>query len=79
MGFVSLFIKKILGMNVKRFKEINKLKESDNVRNFLTLEQLEKVQAMESKIATYIEMRTDLIKDDKLVYEEIKKITEEVT
>lgn len=72
--YSKLVYKKVLGMTVKKFKDKNNLKESDNVRDFLTIEQLEQVQELESKIATYIQMRTDLTKDDKLVYEEVKKV-----
>lgn len=72
-NYSKLVFKTVLGMNVKKYKELNGLKEKDNIRNFLNLEQLEKVQALESKIAFYIEMRTDITMNDKEVYTEVKK------
>lgn len=74
--YSKLVYKKVLGMTVKKYKEINELKESDNIRDYMNIQQLEKVQELESKIATYIEMRTDLTHDDKQVYAEIKKVIE---
>jgi len=75
-NYSKLVYKKILGKTVKKAKEELGLKEKDNIRNFLNMDQLQKVQDLESKIAFYIEMRKDLIGNDKEVYQEVKKYIE---
>lgn len=75
-NYSKLVYKKVLGMQVSKAKEARGLKQTDNLRDFLTVEELEKVQALESKIAGYIEMRKDISGDDKLIYEEVKKFIE---
>lgn len=76
-NYSKLVYKKVLGMTVKKAKEQRGLKEKDNIRNFLTIDELKQVQELESKIAYYIEMRTDLTDDDKEVYSEVKKYIEQ--
>lgn len=76
-NYSKLVYKKVLGMTVKKAKEQRGLKEKDNIRNFLTIDELKQVQELESKIAYYIEMRTDLTDDDKEVYAEVKKYIEQ--
>lgn len=76
-NYSKLVYKKVLGMTVKKAKEQRGLKEKDNIRNFLTIDELKQVQELESKIAYYIEMRTDLTDDDKEVYTEVKKYIEQ--
>jgi len=71
-NYSKLVYKKVLNETVKSFKDRNHLTEKDNVRNYLTIEQLEKVQELESKIATYLEIRKDMGETDKQIYEEIK-------
>ena len=71
-NYSKLVYKKVLGETVKSFKERNGLTKEDNVRNHLTIEQLEKVQDIESKIATYLEIRKDMGESDKQIYDEIK-------
>lgn len=71
-NYSKLVYKKVLGETVKSFKDRNGLTKNDNVRNYLTIEQLEKVQEIESKIATYLEIRKDMGENDKRIYEEVK-------
>jgi len=71
-NYTRLIYKKVLGKDVKKIKEELNLKKSDNLRDFLTIEQLKKVQDLESKIAYYIEFTDTLNKSDKEIYEEIK-------
>ena len=75
-NYTRLIYKKVLKTTVKKFKEKHNLKKSDNIRDFLTIDQIEKVQEYESKIATYIEMRKGF-EHDKLIYQEVKKILED--
>lgn len=72
-NYTKLVYKQVLGNTVKKLKEERGLKTKDNLRDFLTIEELEKVQDLESKIATYIEMRKDLIGSDKEIYQEVSK------
>lgn len=71
-NYSKLVYKKVLGETVKSFKERNHIPEKDNVRNHMTVDQLDKVQEIESKIATYLEIRKDMGETDKQIYEEIK-------
>ena len=71
-NYSKLVYKKVLGMTVKQFKERNGIPEKDNIRNHMNVEQLEKIQEIESKIATYLEIRKDSGETDKQIYEEIK-------
>lgn len=77
-NYSKLVYKKILGKPVKKLKEDMGLKKSDNLRDFLTIEELERVQDLESKIAFYIEMRKDLTGNDKEIYQEVKKYVESI-
>jgi len=71
-NYSKLVYKKVLGETVKSFKEHNLIPLKENVRNYMTIEQLEKIQEIESKIATYLEIRKDSGETDKQIYEEIK-------
>ncbi len=75
-NYSKLVYKKVLGKDVKKSKEERGLKEKDNLRDFLTLEELEKVQDLESKIATYIEFTDNNGKTDKEIYQDIKTYIE---
>ena len=74
--YSKLVYKKVLGKTVKKIKEERNLKVEDNLRNFLTIIELEKVQELESKIATYIEFTDNSDKTDKEIYNEVKKYIE---
>ena len=74
--YSKLVYKKVLGKDVKKAKEERGLKEKDNIRNFLTIEELEKVQELESKIATYIEFTDNSNKTDKEIYQDVKNYIE---
>ena len=74
--YSKLVYKKVLGKTVKKIKEERNLKVEDNLRNFLTIIELEKVQELESKIATYIEFTDNSGKTDKEIYNEVKKYIE---
>ena len=73
-NYSKLAYKIVLGMKVKKFKEKLNLSEKDNVRDFLTVEQLKQVQDIESKIATRIEVLKELDLTDKETYQKIKEI-----
>jgi Rha family phage regulatory protein len=72
-NYTRLVYKRVLGMDVKKAKDIRCLKESDNLRDFLTMEEIEKVQSLESKIAAFIEVSDTDGKDDKQVYQMVKE------
>lgn len=72
-NYSKLIYKKLFGKTVKKLKEERGIPEKANLRDYLTIEELERVQEIESKIATYIEMKKEL-SDDKTIYEEIKQI-----
>ena len=74
--YSKLVYKKVLGKDVKKAKEERGLKEKDNLRDFLTIEELEKVQDLESKIATYIEFTDNTGKTDKEIYQDVKNYIE---
>ncbi len=74
--YSKLVYKKVLGKDVKKAKEERELKEKDNLRDFLTIEELEKVQDLESKIATYIEFTDNSGKTDKEIYQDVKAYIE---
>lgn len=76
-NYSKLVYKKVLGKTVKKLKEDRGLKQKDNLRDYLSIEELEKVQDLESKIAFYIEMRKDLSNNDKGIYQEVKKYIEQ--
>jgi len=73
-NYTKLVYKKVLGMKVKEFKSKLNLSKNDKVRDFLTVEQLEQVQEIESKIATRIEVLKELNLSDKETYKKIKEI-----
>lgn len=73
-NYTKLVYKKVLGMTVKKFKEEKGIKKEDNIRNYLDIQQLEKVQAIESKIAIYIETLKDMELTDKETYDKVKKM-----
>ena len=75
-NYSKLVYKKVLGKDVKKSKEERGLKEKDNLRDFLTIEELEKVQDLESKIATYIEFTDNNGKTDKEIYQDVKTYIE---
>ena len=74
--YSKLIYKKIFGKDVKKAKVERGLKEKDNIRDFMTIEELEKVQELESKIATYIEFTDNNGKSDKEIYQEVKAYIE---
>jgi phage regulator Rha-like protein len=72
-NYTKLVYKKVIGKDVKKIKEERNVKEGESVRDYFTIEELEKIQDLESKIATFIEF-TDLSgKTDKEIYAEVKK------
>ena len=64
--------KKVLGKDVKKAKAERNVKEKENIRDYLTIEELEKVQDLESKIATFIEFTDTSNMTDKEVYAMVK-------
>lgn len=73
-NYTRLVYKKVLGKEVKKVKAEKGLGEKDNLRDYLTLDQLKQVQDLESKIATYIEFTDTTGKTDKEIFQEIKKV-----
>ena len=74
--YSKLVYKKVLGKTVKKLKEERGLTEKDNLRNHCTVEELEKIQELESKIANFIEFTNTEGKNDKEIYELVKKYIE---
>lgn len=74
--YSKLVYKKVLGKDVKKAKLERNVKEKENIRDYLTIEELEKVQDLESKIATFIEFTDTSNMTDKEVYEMVKKYIE---
>lgn len=71
-NYTKLVYKRVLGMDVKKAKEARKVPEGCNLRDFLTIEELDKVQDLESKIAGFIEVSDTEGKDDKQIYQMVK-------
>jgi len=71
-NYTKLVYKKVLGMDCKKAKELRNVPENGNLRDFLSIEELERVQDLESKIATYIEITNTEGKNDKEVYQLVK-------
>ena len=67
-NYTKLIYKKITGMNCVKLKEIRKIPKGANIRDYLTIEELEKCQELESKIASIIEQSDTFGKTDKEVY-----------
>lgn len=74
--YSKLIYKKVLGKDVKKAKAEKGLKEKDNIRDFMSIEELERVQDLESKIATYIEFTDNNGKTDKEIYKDVKNYIE---
>jgi len=70
--YTKLVYKKIIGKDVKKIKEDRNVKLNENVRDYFTVEELEKIQELESKIATFIEFTNTEGKDDKQIYQMVK-------
>lgn len=72
-NYTKLVYKRVLGMDVKMAKAARKVPEGGNLRDFLTIEELDKVQDLESKIAGFIEVSDTDGKNDKEIYQMVKK------
>lgn len=70
-NYTRLIYKKMFGKSVKEIKEHFKLTEKDNLRDYLTISELEQLQKIESDIATIIQYEKS--EDEKEVYEKVKK------
>lgn len=77
-NYTKLVYKKIIGMTVKKYKEKNNIPKQSNIRDYFNIDQIEQIQELESKIATYIEMRKDTGETDKEIYQEVKKYLEKL-
>lgn len=73
-NYTRLIYKKVLGKEIKKIKEDRNIPKDKNIRNYLTIEELEKVQEIESKVAYFIEFTSS--EDKKEVYEKVKKYLE---
>lgn len=72
-NYTKLVYKRVLGMDVKHAKEARGVPESGNLRDYLTIEELDRVQDLESKIAGFIEVSDTDGKNDKEIYQMVKK------
>lgn len=72
-NYTKLVYKRVLGMDVKHAKEARGVPESGNLRDYLTIEELNRVQDLESKIAGFIEVSDTEGKNDKEIYQMVKK------
>ena len=77
-NYTKLVYKKVIGTTVKKYKQKNNIPKQSNIRDYFTIDQIEQVQELESKIATYIEMRKDTGETDKEIYQEVKKYLEKL-
>lgn len=75
-NYSKLVYKKILGKTVKKTKEERNIPKNKRLRDYLTIEELEKVQDLESKIATFIEFTDNSDKTDKEIYADVKSYLE---
>ena len=75
--YSKLVYKKVLGMDVKKAKAMRNVIEGGNIRDYMSIDELEKVQDLESKIATFLELTDTLNMNDKEVYAIVKKHIEE--
>ena len=71
-NYTKLVYKRVLGMDVKHAKAARKCQESGNLRDYLTIDELDRVQDLESKIAGFIEVSDTEGKDDKEIYQMVK-------
>lgn len=72
-NYSKLVYKRVIGMDVKHAKEARGCPESGNLRDYLTIEELDRVQDLESKIAGFIEVSDTDGKNDKEIYQMVKK------
>jgi phage regulator Rha-like protein len=72
-NYTKLVYKRVLGMDVKTAKEQRKVPENGNLRDYLTIPELDSVQDLESKIAGFIEVSDTEGKNDKEIYQMVKK------
>ena len=72
-NYTKLVYKRVIGMDVKHAKEARGCTESGNLRDYLTIEELDRVQELESKIAGFIEVSDTDGKNDKEIYQMVKK------
>jgi len=70
-NYTKLIYKKVLGMTLKKYKELHDIPKGAKNRDFLNREQLEQVQIYESKIADIIEFSSNLM-DEKELYGKVK-------
>lgn len=72
-NYSKLVYKRVIGMDVKHAKEARGVPETGNLRDYLTIEELDRVQDLESKIAGFIEVSDTDGKNDKEIYQMVKK------
>lgn len=72
-NYSKLVYKRVIGMDVKHAKDARGCPESGNLRDYLTIEELDRVQDLESKIAGFIEVSDTDGKNDKEIYQMVKK------
>lgn len=71
-NYTKLVYKKIFNSDVKKIKEKLGIKKTDNLRDFLTKDELDRIQKLESDIATFIQFTNTEGKNDKEIYQMVK-------
>lgn len=74
-NYSKLVYKKILGMQVNKYKDKNGIDRKENIRDYFDIPTLEKIHNIESKIAGIIEFNKDI--EHKKLYEKIKIFVDE--
>lgn len=72
-NYSKLVYKKVLGKTIKQYKKENNIPGNRSIRDYLTIDELQQVQKLESAIAGFIELHSVIGTDDKKVYEKLKK------
>jgi hypothetical protein len=72
-NYTKLVYKKVIGKDVKKIKEARNVKENENVRDYFTTLELDRIQDLESKIANFIEFTDTNGKSDKEIYAMVKE------
>ena len=73
-NYSKLVYKKIFGATVKKVKAARGISEADNLRDHLSIEELDLVQSAEARIAVMIDTMSELGLSDKEIYAKVKEI-----
>ena len=70
-NYTRLIYKKVLGMDIKKWKALNDFPLDCKARDYMSKEQIQELQAIESKIADIVEFNED--ENPKVLYSKIKE------